>query len=273
MRSSRRGSAWSYHGTVTRLLKILEATGLAPLAFSFYERWEARGLQTEPGSAVIPPPRLRFKVAGTADPEHFLDGGLKAAESLRAVLAEQGTSLAALQAPILEFGCGCGRVLLHLKDASDLHGCDYNSELVQWCGANLPSARVVRNGLEPPLPFGAGEFRLVYALSVFTHFPVDLARRWMAELERVLAPGGLLAFSTHGEHYLPSLDEKERSKFLAGEAVVRFPRSAGANLCNAYHPRAFVERSLAAKLELLSFQPKGARGNPHQDLYLFRKAQ
>jgi SAM-dependent methyltransferase len=255
-----------------QLLKIAERAGLAPLAFSLYEHWQAirGGKAAGPGGQILPPARLRVKVAGTANPEHFWDGGQKAVATLRALLASQGLAVEDCS-PLLEFGCGCGRVLLHWNDIADVHGCDYNSELVAWCSAHLHGARVVRNDLAPPLPFGAKQFGLVYALSVFTHLPEDLAQSWMTELSRVLAPGGLLAFSTHGDHYLPILDEGERLTYLSGEPVVRFRKSAGANLCNAYHPRAYVEKTLAKDLDLLAFQPRGARGNPEQDLWLFRK--
>ena len=255
-----------------RLLAILEKTGLAPLAFALYERWQTRGGGDSMGSEGqrLPPVRLRFKVAGTANAEHFLDGGRKAAESLRALLAAHGQPLEG-QTPVLDFGCGCGRVLLHLKGLAELYGCDYNPELVRWCTQYLPGALVVRNNLAPPLPFETGQFRLVYALSVFTHMPEDLAGRWMAEMQRVLAPGGFVAFSTHGEHYLPLLGEKERQTFLSGMPVVRFRNAAGANLCSAYHPRVYVERVLARGLEPVAYEPRGALGNPQQDLYLFRK--
>jgi SAM-dependent methyltransferase len=130
---------------------------------------------------------------------------------------------------------------------------------------------VVCNSLEPPLLFDSGQFGFVYALSVFTQLPEDLAQRWMHELSRVLVPGGLVAFSTHGEHYLSKLDERERRDFVDGLPVVRFRKSAGANLCNAYHPRRYIEKTLAKGWEPLVFQAEGALGNPYQDLYLFRK--
>jgi SAM-dependent methyltransferase len=48
------------------------------------------------------------------------------------------------------------------------------------------------------LPFGSSSFDLVYSLSIFTHFREEYAAAWLAELGRVLAPGGILIITTHG---------------------------------------------------------------------------
>jgi cyclopropane fatty-acyl-phospholipid synthase-like methyltransferase len=79
-------------------------------------------------------------VAGTARPDRYLDCGRRAAESLGALLASQGLEIAR-HSPVLEFGCGCGRVLMHMKAVPGLHGCDTNPELVAWCAASLPDAK------------------------------------------------------------------------------------------------------------------------------------
>ena len=111
----------------------------------------------------------------------------------------------------------------------------------------------------------------MYAFSVLTHLPVDVQHAWVAELTRVLRPGGYLLLSTHGEPYLERLTSAERSSFQAGDVVVRFEQVAGTNLCTAFHPPGYVKTNLAAGLELVEEVPEGARGNPHQDLFLFRK--
>ncbi len=172
---------------------------------------------------------------------------------------------------VLDFGCGCGRVLRHLHDVSGLHGSDLDAGLAGWCSANLPFANVRVNRAEPPTGYSDAQFDAAYAFSVFTHMPAELQQRWLDEFRRILKPGGLLLFSTHGSYYLPRLSAPERKRFASGELVVRFRTAAGSNLCNTYHPEAFVRGRLAAGWEVAAFVPEGARGNPRQDAWVFRK--
>jgi len=260
-----------------RALGILQKGGLARPAFHLYETLrgftgnssEKVDLNSEP--LAIPPARLRFKVAGDARASSFLDGGLKAATSLRSIVRNATDLELAACSPLLEFGCGCGRVLRHLCDVPGLHGCDYNRELTEWSARHLHFAQIAANSLTPPLPYPDAAFGLVYALSVFTHLPEPLQHAWIAELVRVLRPEGLLVFSTHGEFYAPELSGAEQALYREAKVVVRIPEGAGSNLCNAIHPPAWVRSRLCAGLEELAFQPEGALGNPRQDLWLFRK--
>jgi len=211
-------------------------------------------------------------VAGTADVGWFVEGGGLAAESLREALHRRGVRVEELGS-LLDFGCGCGRVVRRWAGlpTTAVAGSDMNERAIDWCRRNLPFARFESNRLEPPLAFDGESFDLVYALSVFTHLPEELQRRWMAELGRTLRPGGYLLISTHGERYLPRLTHDEQRRFRAGELVVRRAQAAGTNLCTTFHPPGYVQERLAGGLEPLEFIPEGAKGNPHQDLSLLRK--
>jgi SAM-dependent methyltransferase len=96
---------------------------------------------------------------------------------------------------VLDFGCGPGRALRWLADEAhgcEFYACDIHRESVDWVQANLcPPFRAFVNGAEPPLDLRAGSLDLVYAISVFTHL-ADSWSRWLAELHRLLRPGGLL---------------------------------------------------------------------------------
>jgi SAM-dependent methyltransferase len=222
----------------------------------------------------IPPADLIFLVAGSPDISWFLKAGSLAATSISDALQKRGKSMAELGA-ILDFGCGCGRVLRnwHSLERPRVCGADYNPKLIEWCRTNLPFGEFQVNQLSPPLPYRSGEFDLVYALSVFTHLTEDLQFLWMRELSRVVAPGGYLIVSTHGERYVHRLNRAERERFEAGHLVVKNNVSApGSNTCSAYHPEAFVRDQLAGDLEVVDFIPEGARGNPKQDLYVLRKS-
>ena len=175
---------------------------------------------------------------------------------------------------ILDFGCGCGRVLRHWSslNRARVFGTDYNPTLVQWCHQHLPFADVTVNQIAPPLAYQNAQFDLVYAFSVFTHLTEDLQVPWMNELSRVLRPGGHVLLSTHGESYEYRLNAAEHREFARGGLVVKNNvKAPGRNTCAAYHPATYVREVLAPGLELIEFVREGARGNPHQDLYVLRK--
>lgn len=262
----------------------ISRSGLAPIAFSLYEglmranpvvavsnlRFRSTGA---PDGLPIPPAHLRFLVAGTADIEWFLRGGLLGARTVRVAVAGSAVPLAKGQA-ILDFGCGCGRVTRHWRGttAARIFGTDYDQQLVDWCRQNLPFAEFSINQLTPPLSYMDDAFDLIYGFSVFTHLTEDLQVPWMRELTRVLKPGGHLLVSTHGERYAHRLNDDERRRFAAGELVVKNNLKApGSNTCSAYHPPAYVRERLAGELELVDLTAEGALGNPFQDLYVLRR--
>ena len=141
-----------------------------------------------------------------------------------------------------------------------------------WCAANLPFVTASVNELEPPLRYEDGQFGLVYAISVFTHLPRDLERAWIDELSRIVAPGGLLLLTTHGDSYADRLDAHERARYDSGEPVARWPGVAGSNLCTTFHPESYVRERLAPALELRELAPDGGTvGSRQQDLAVFRK--
>jgi SAM-dependent methyltransferase len=238
---------------------------------------KAAGAPT-PGAASadglpIPDARRILAVNGNTDVEGFLETGARAAATVRDVLARNAVDVASLGA-ILDFGCGCGRVTRHwrsLSPATAVHGTDFNPDLIAWCRDHLAFAAFAINGLEPPLQYEPASFDLIYAFSVFTHFPEELQRPWLDELLRVLRPGGHVLFSTHGDFYVPSLVESEKRRYAEGGLVVRHDIAAGTNLCAAFHPPDYVRQRLLAGVTLVDYAPEGALGNPRQDVYLIRK--
>ena len=250
-----------------RILRLLGRAGLLGPAYRAYERALAlRGRHTRSAAdgLPVPPADLIVRVAGTADVDWFLEGGRLGYETVRAHAPGEHES-------VLDFGCGCGRVTRYwLGSGARVAGSDLNEEAVEWCRRNLPFARFEENGLAPPLAFDDGAFDLVYGLSVFTHLPEELQVAWLHELSRVLRPGGRLLLTTHGRRYRERLDAAERTRFDAGENVVRWREVAGSNLCAAFHPPGSLAR-LADRFDEIAFVPEGAEGNPHQDVSVYRR--
>jgi SAM-dependent methyltransferase len=230
-----------------------------------------RFLAATPQPLPIPPARLRILVAASPDIAWFVESGRRGAESVRAALERNGITLSE-SLPILDFGCGCGRVTRHFADLGDsVYGTDLHPDLTRWCRDRLGFGHFQPNGLEPPLPFVDRQFGLVYALSVFTHLPESLQRPWIDELRRVLRPGGHLVFTTHGARYAAELAEHDRAMFAAGRLAIRRDDRPGSNVCGAYHPEAYVRDELARGFTVVDYAPEGAAGNPWQDLWLLRR--
>ena len=229
-------------------------------------------LETWSDGLPVPPAPLRILVAASPDIAWFIESGRRGADSIRRVLARHGIPLNG-STPLLDFGCGCGRVTRAFADLGPaVHGTDLNPRLVEWCRDHLPFGRFEVNGLAPPLPFEDGRFAVAYALSVFTHLPESLQDAWMQELRRVVRPGGHVIFTTHGERYRDELAEDDAARFAAGRIVIRRDDRPGSNVCGAYHPEAYVRDHLASGFSVVDFVAEGAEGNPHQDLWLLRRA-
>ena len=231
---------------------------------------------TEPSAAAglpLPHARLRAQVGPLhADADFFLRSGKHTAELIRDVVREAGSSLDQFEA-LLDWGCGCGRVLRHWSDLSSTRvcGCDITPKMVEWCNDHLPFVEATVNGLSPPLPYRDSSFDLVYAFSVMTHLSEELQRAWVAECKRVLKPGGFFVFSTLGEYFVSRdrLTDAERRSFERGRLVVLYERSAGTSLCSAYHPPDYVRLELAGELEVVAF--RAAADDGRHDIHVLRR--
>lgn len=261
----------------TRAASALSRTPLLLPAFRLYERLVAlrwhRALAPRSGrdELPLPPPRLRVLVTGSADPQWFLESGRDDAETIAKTVDAAGVAMSDL-GTMLDFGCGCGRVIRHWRhlETTQVFGSDYNEDLVAWCRRNLAFATFSVNDLAPPLPFDDETFDFVYAISVLTHLTEELGLRWMAELQRVIRPGGLLLVSTHGDAFVDRLAPEEQEAFRRGDLVVKRAAGVGSNLCSAYHPRAYVQEKLAPGFRVESYETARLQS---QDVILLRKLE
>jgi SAM-dependent methyltransferase len=152
-------------------------------------------------AAPLPPRALAIR-AGVPDPADVI-------ASYRAVGRDSRATILELLGPdwsfdgkrVLDFGCGSGKVMRHfLPEAGgcELWGCDIDERSVDWINAELsPPLQAFANGEVPPLDQPSASFHLVWSVSVFTHL-TDHWAGWLAELHRVLRPGGLAIVSFLG---------------------------------------------------------------------------
>ena len=264
-------------------LRLLDAVGLSPESHNL-NQWLAyrrdRELRSEnraiarghpPGALPLPSPFLVFLVTGTFSLSHLLENGLLGEACIREMLQRNGLAIDRFDS-VLDWGCGCGRVLRHWQDLPQrrLYGCDINPRVVHWLRQATRSANIRCNGPLPPLPFEDGSFDFLYAVSVLTHIPASGQVAWMRELRRVLRPGGHALVSLHGRSRLPQLTTDQRAAFERGELVVVEERYAGTNLCGAFHPESYIRCELGRELTILDHAPDSAR-DAGQDYVLFRK--
>jgi SAM-dependent methyltransferase len=257
-------------------LAVLGKLRLLPFAYRQYGRLVA--LTTDapppvsPSELPIPPRDLIFQVAGSVDAQWYLDCGRAMFDAFAALLAARGHQLADLRA-VLDFGCGCGRVLRCWHDVRGpvVHGTDYNRAMSSWCRDNLPFAQVGVNSTRPPLSYADSSFDCVYAVSVFTHLSAVMQQPWLEELARVLEPGGFLLLTTQGTNFRSDLDDDERERFDRGELVVRYHESSGTNLCGVYHPENWLRDHVGPLFSICDFIPAGTRAGVGQDIYLLQK--
>lgn len=172
--------------------------GLRLLALA--ESIKDRSMASELDVLPLPPPLLRYRVHGSLDRDSFLCVGRTCIENLKNSLTLIGRDLYSFQ-NVLDFGCGCGRIVRHFYDhpsSFQMYGTDVDAQAIAWCRRRLPFVTFLVNDPLPPLPFAAGAFDLIYAVSVFTHLDEAHQLAWLKELKRVSKPGATLLVSTHG---------------------------------------------------------------------------
>lgn len=116
------------------------------------------------------------------------------------------------QGSILDFGCGYGRVMagLNASGFQNVVGVDSSNAMIERGRQSFPGLNFQLIDHPPELPFPDGRFDAVLLFSVLTCIPSDEGQRSLvAELTRVLRPGGLLYVS---DLFLQS-DERNRTRY------------------------------------------------------------
>jgi SAM-dependent methyltransferase len=136
--------------------------------------------------------------------DHHYDwwvSGLRDYLCIKRTLARHGVSLDGGD-NAFELGCASGRVLRHFacqEAGLVLWAADIQLRHVEWIRKFLPQQiHVFQNTVLSQLPLESNSQKLVYAFSVFTHID-DFELAWLAELRRILLPGGIAYLTIHSE--------------------------------------------------------------------------
>lgn len=219
----------------------------------------------------IPPAHLAFDAYNNIHWQSYLDSGKKQATVIAEILKKETL---ADDFKVLEWGCGPGRVIRHLRQALrhdvTLYGADYNEESIEWDRRNIEGIQFVVNQLEPPLPFPPNSFNCVYAISVFTHLSEIMHSKWITEIERIVRPGGLLIITTHGDLTADRLLADEKQLYDSDRLVVRGGVKEGRKWYITYHPPKFIRHSLLGTFDVL-YTERFALSQ--QDIWVARKKE
>lgn len=272
--------------TKTKRLKrtienILRRLGLEPVIYHYvlgkdHRRFKQSDLAFASAhpEAVLPPPRLRFDVIACSSAEYYFKTGNVMAEQILSVIRKW----VFVNSPVIcEWGCGPGRILFPLSaldpdKSMNYIGTDACSPSIHWAQA-VPGHRInfLLNKMEPPLSLSHSSVDFVYAVSVFTHLSEHLTRVWFREILRILKPGGIFWFSTHGgTFHRGDLGADSVAKLDRGEFVAIHSWHNGSQMYTGIHCPALMNSIInTSGAELLEYQPGG--NQKYQDAWIVRK--
>ena len=207
--------------TLARTVRMERVTEFARLG----HQWNALGRRDALGAVLTRP-----CTAPEWDVADFFETGRADVERLMRAIARRAPRLTTRRA--LDFGCGVGRLTQPLAN-----------HFTEVQGVDVAESMIARARLENPTParcrfevnrrphlrrFKTGTFDLVYSRLVLQHLPPSLVRRYIPELVRVLAPGGLLVFQ------LPAVIADPRRSFCEAPVRGRLKRALPRRMVQAY---------------------------------------
>lgn len=185
---------------------------------------------------------------------------------------------------VLDFGVGWGRIIrffLNDVDAGNLHGVDVDKDILDVARSTGVPGNLSVIQPNAKLEYDDGYFDVIYAFSVFSHLSEPSAKFWLAELMRVLKPGGTLVMTTTTDSFLELCEacsyklndrnqyEEDYARMFADPAEARRRYAAGehvyaavagnaevleaSNYGWAAMPPAFVEREIGRLAQSIAF--------------------
>jgi SAM-dependent methyltransferase len=147
----------------------------------------------------VPPPEYCQRVSNMTCPYWFRVGGLKTFSDYVEALCRHRKFRRVRR--VLDWGCGCGRVTSHflaIANGPEVFGCDIDREMIAWANENLRHNAFSAIDPMPPTSYPDNFFDVIISYSVLTHLTRDVQHAWLAEMRRILAPGGLFLASVQG---------------------------------------------------------------------------
>lgn len=195
--------------------------------------------------------------------DEYLRGSWIAYKCLRDTLDKLGRDFYSFN-NILDFGCGCSRVLRCLIDHPErcnIYGTDIREDQIEWNRNHIPFINFSVNSRLPPLVFPNNQFDLIYSISVISHFGDEMLNLWLRELKRVMVRDGILIFTICGQKAFRDyqtwskieIDDETRQKFKGRGYVCLKGREAGINMDLVFHHKNFILPILAETFTLVEY--------------------
>lgn len=199
-------------GFIVKLDLAGSAPGSDPFAFDFAKRGEGGELDLLANGRVWLPRELSAFVGFPTDADqllrvqHYSDvqtvglTGYNAFRRMERVLDRHGVRpKPGLR--LLDWGCGHGRLSRHFLahwPGVEMHGLDIDPQNIRWAAQALPAGRFATTPLWPPAPIESASVDALFGLSVMTHLTAAAQAAWLAELARLLRPGGIAVLTFAG---------------------------------------------------------------------------
>lgn len=178
---------------------------------------------------------------------------------------------------ILEWGCGVARVVRHLSrlvsEDSTIYACDINTEMITWNKLNIDHVNFDLISYSPPTPYKDNSFDLIYALSVFTHIESNLQPAWIKEMARIIKPGGIFLFTTHGTMYFNQLGKKQLKYVQTNGSHTIAYLQKGHRMMTTYNAYEVFKTEIEKYFEVLEYYPgiENVHKAGGQDLWIVKK--
>ena len=117
---------------------------------------------------------------------------------------------------VLDFGCGCGRVLSRMPSSGSARyfGVDLHDTALQWLRETMPEGTFSAGSAMPPVDIGAQNFDLIYSVSVLTHLTQEQEGAWLDEWHRLLKVGGYLIATFRAEDWVERITIESQKKAI-----------------------------------------------------------
>ncbi|MFQ3894616.1 class I SAM-dependent methyltransferase [Sphingobium sp. R-7] len=224
----------------------------------------------------LPPESLQTSTVGRSG-RPILRDAFMFWQFVRRMLIINGNGLSR-RTQVADFGCAWGRIIrFWLRDlpATNLHGFDIEERFLSIAREHVVGPSYTLSQARPPLPAADNSFDVIYAFSVFSHLPQDVADAWINEFARVLKPGGIACLTTrprahievagsaidntaHADTYAKVITQKDEAlrRYDAGEFIF-YPAHGGGGLSAETYGEAIIPPNYAREnwgaLELVKF--------------------
>ncbi|MDN5848642.1 MAG: class I SAM-dependent methyltransferase [Nitrococcus sp.] len=173
---------------------------MAKLGLNQLQRFQ---VELEQGLGIIDypvPPNSSMRKTSSRSIRHYYISGIQTVMPIVTCALHQGIALNE-RIRILDFGCGVARQLLHFTRRYPnpaYYACDVDETSIAFVQKAYPQVEAYVNAFHPPLKYLDASFDLIYSVSIFSHLNREDQKSWLAELARVVKPGGYCFLTTEG---------------------------------------------------------------------------